>query len=158
MAVERWPHVGERASVILADLRADAERGERKPPCPILGFDKEEPAVQAARTNAKKARVGRDVRIDCADATALPRIDAAPGLLVSNPPYGGRMKSEGQQAMKSFYHRLGESFRRLDGWHLALLAGNPSFESAFHMRPSRRLQLWNGPIHCVLLQYEVRGR
>ena len=154
LAVERWPFAAEEVKSILADLRADAARGERKPPHPIVGFDREESAVQAARSNAKAARVGKFVRIERADATALPDL-GAPGLLVSNPPYGDRLHGQGQQAMKTFYYNLGESFRRLDGWRLALLAGNPSFESAFHMRPTHRRRLWNGPIECALLEYAV---
>ena len=49
--------------------------------------------------------------------------------------------------------KLGESFRRLHGWRMAILAGNEAFESAFHMRPAGRRALWNGPIACVLLTY-----
>jgi 23S rRNA (guanine2445-N2)-methyltransferase len=154
-AVEKWPFLGAEATRILAELRAAAQRGERKPPAPILGFDHEESAVQAARTNAKAAGVGHDVRIERGDATALALPAIAPGLLVSNPPYGDRLRGGGQQAMKSFYFRLGDSFAQLRGWRLALLAGNPSFESAFHMRPQRRRGLFNGPIECALLEYVV---
>ena len=42
------------------------------------------------------------------------------------------------------------------GWRLAVLAGNPGFESAFHAKPSGRLTLWNGPIECQLLLYPAR--
>lgn len=157
LAVERWPFVGKQAAAILADLRADAVRGERKPPHAILGFDREENAVQAARTNAKAARIAKDIRVERADATALPHLSTGPGLLVGNPPYGDRLHGHGQQAMKTFYYHLGDSLRRLHGWRLALLAGNPSFESAFHMRPAHRRQLWNGPIACALLEYQVRA-
>ena len=38
---------------------------------------------------------------------------------------------------------------------MAILAGNPAFESAFGRRPSKRTDLWNGPIECQLLQYPV---
>jgi putative N6-adenine-specific DNA methylase len=36
---------------------------------------------------------------------------------------------------------------------MAVLAGNPAFESAFHRKPTKRLPFWNGPIECRLLQY-----
>jgi putative N6-adenine-specific DNA methylase len=155
-AVEAWPALADEATRILADLRADAERSERQAPCAILGFDKEGKESEAAKANAKAADVAKAVRVARADATALPGLGVGPGLLVSNPPYGNRLAGGGQQAMKSFYHRLGESFARLHGWRLALLAGNPAFESAFHMRPVRRRRLWNGPIECQLFEYDVR--
>jgi putative N6-adenine-specific DNA methylase len=156
LAVERWPFLKREAAAALADLRADATRRERNPPHPILGFDRDPRAIEAARANTRAAKVAQDVRLARGDATALPDLGVAPGLLVSNPPYGERLRG-GQQAMKSFYHALGRSFARLEGWRLALLAGNPAFESAFHRRPSRRLRLWNGPIECALLQYGARG-
>jgi putative N6-adenine-specific DNA methylase len=156
LAVERWPFVAQEAAAILGDLRSDAARRERTPPHPILGFDRDPRAIESARANSRAAKVAQDVRLARGDATALPDLELPPGLLVSNPPYGERLRG-GQQAMKNFYYALGRSFARLEGWRLALLAGNPAFESAFHHRPSRRLALWNGPIECALLQYEARG-
>ena len=155
LAVERWPFLDQQAAAALADLRADALRHERKPPQPILGFDRDPRAIEASRANSRAAKVAQDVRLARGDATALPELNLSSGLLVSNPPYGERLRG-GQQAMKNFYYALGRSFGRLEGWRLALLAGNPAFESAFHRRPTRRLELWNGPIECKLLQYESR--
>jgi putative N6-adenine-specific DNA methylase len=155
LAVERWPFLDQQAAAALADLRADALRHERKPPHPILGFDRDPRAIEASRANSRAAKVAQDVRLARGDATALPELNLSSGLLVSNPPYGERLRG-GQQAMKNFYYALGRSFGRLEGWRLALLAGNPAFESAFHRRPSRRLELWNGPIQCKLLQYGPR--
>ena len=57
--------------------------------------------------------------------------------------------------MKTFYFQIGENFRRLKGWRMAILAGNVAFESAFHLRPSGKHELWNGPIACELLTYAV---
>jgi len=55
--------------------------------------------------------------------------------------------------MKAFYFALGESFRQLQGCRAFILAGNPAFESAFHVRPQQRRTLFNGPIECQLLGY-----
>lgn len=153
-AVEGWPHLGAEAVATLADLRADARAGERRAPHPIHGFDREPEAVAAAAKNVAAAHVGEDVRIAPADATKpLPMPTSPPGLLISNPPYGDRLKAGGQQGMKTFYFQLGESFRRLEGWRMVILAGNAAFESAFHRRPTGKRELWNGPISCQLLSY-----
>jgi putative N6-adenine-specific DNA methylase len=40
---------------------------------------------------------------------------------------------------------------------MAILSGNDAFESAFHLRPSMKRALWNGPIACELLSYRARG-
>jgi putative N6-adenine-specific DNA methylase len=153
-AVERWPSMGAEATRTLADLRREARADERPAPYPIYGLDRQEEAVAAAAKNVAAAHVGEDVRILHADATKpLPIPTSPPGLLVSNPPYGDRLKAGGQQGMKTFYFQLGENFRRLDGWRMVILAGNVAFESAFHQRPTGKRELWNGPIACQLLSY-----
>jgi len=153
-AVERWPHMGAEATRTLTDLRDEARAGERRAPHAIAGFDREEEAVAAAAKNVAAADLADTVRIAQADASKpLPIPTAPPGLLVSNPPYGDRLKGGGQQGMKTFYFQLGENFRRLDGWRMVILSGNPAFESAFHRRPTARRALWNGPIECQLLSY-----
>jgi putative N6-adenine-specific DNA methylase len=154
-AVEKWPHLGERARELLADLRADARRNERKIEVPILGFDKDPEALEAARRNVKAAKLAEEILIEEGDAMKLPPLPASGGLLLTNPPYGDRLGSGGQKGMKSFYFKLGDSLRP-PGWRIFVLSGNPAFESAFHARPSTRRDLWNGPIACTLLGYPAR--
>ncbi len=152
-AVERWPHLGARARELLADLRADARRHERKVVVPLRGFDKDPEALEAARRNVKAARLSEEIQIAEGDATRPLALPEGGGLLITNPPYGERIGSGGQKGMKSFYFKLGENLRALEGWRVYVLAGNPAFESAFHARPSQRRDVWNGPIACTLLGY-----
>lgn len=155
-SVERWPHQGKEARAILDDLRADAKRQERKAPYPILGFDRSDEAVEAAARNVSAAKLRDAVKIAYGDATQPLPVPSAPGLLVTNPPYGDRLTAGGQKGMKTFYFQLGESLGKLTGWRLAILSGNPAFESAFHRKPSSKRKLWNGPIECDLLEYVPR--
>ncbi len=154
-AVERWPSLGKGAKEILEELRTEARANERKAAFPILGFDKSEDAVSASRKNIKMARLAAEIVVSEGDATApLPLDKVPPGLLVTNPPYGDRLTGgHGQKGMKSFYFKLGERLRTLEGWRMAILCANPSFESAFHARPTAKRPLWNGPIECALYRY-----
>ncbi|WP_223642834.1 class I SAM-dependent RNA methyltransferase [Corallococcus sp. EGB] len=154
-AVERWPHLGARAKELLADLRADARRNERKVEVPILGFDKSDEALEAADRNVKAARLGEEIKLAEGDATKLPPLPEGGGLVLTNPPYGDRLGSGGQKGMKTFYFKLGDSLRALPGWRVWVLSGNPAFESAFHARPIARRDVWNGPIPCTLLGYRA---
>ncbi|MBZ4332556.1 class I SAM-dependent RNA methyltransferase [Corallococcus sp. AS-1-12] len=154
-AVERWPHLGARAKELLADLRADARRNERKVEVPILGFDKSDEALEAADRNVKAARLGEEITLAEGDATKLPPLPEGGGLILTNPPYGDRLGSGGQKGMKTFYFKLGDSLRGLPGWRVWVLSGNPAFESAFHARPMARRDVWNGPIPCTLLGYRA---
>ena len=155
-SVERWPHLGEQGRAILTELKADALRQQHKAGVPILGFDKSDEAVDAARRNVRAAKLDGAVKVAPGDATDELPLPKAPGLLVTNPPYGDRLRAGGQKGMKTFYFQLGESLGRIEGWRLAILSGNPAFESAFHRKPSRARKLWNGPIECTLLEYPPR--
>ncbi len=153
-AVERWPELGPAARPLLLELRAEASARQRPLAIPLWGFDRDEDALGAARANLRAAGVTASVQLQEGDATrALPLPADAGGLLVTNPPYGERLATGGQKGMKAFYFQLGEQFDALRRFRAAILAGNPAFESAFHHRPSARLELWNGPIPCTLLSY-----
>ncbi|MFP2933294.1 class I SAM-dependent RNA methyltransferase [Pyxidicoccus sp. 3LG] len=157
LAVERWPGLGTRARELLTDMRADARRNERKVEVPLLGFDKDPEALEAAIRNVRAAKLSEEIQLAEGDATKLPPLPERGGLLITNPPYGDRIGgSGGQKGMKSFYYKLGESLR-VPGWRVWVLSGNPAFESAFHARPWAKRDMWNGPIACTLLGYRAPG-
>jgi 23S rRNA (guanine2445-N2)-methyltransferase / 23S rRNA (guanine2069-N7)-methyltransferase len=156
--VERWPHMGKQAAEILKDIKSDAQAAQRPVSQPILGCDRDEEALEAARRNVAAARLSKEITLSLADATTLERPECPPGLLVTNPPYGDRLTAGGQKGMKSFYFKLGDGLSVLEGWRAFILSGNVAFESAFHRRPSSRRKLWNGPIECELLGYGPQPR
>ena len=79
------------------------------------------------------------------DATRRAAARGSRRLLVTNPPYGDRLEAGGQKGMKTFYFKLGEAFARHQGWRMAVLSGNPAFESAFHAGPNRRRSCGTAP-------------
>jgi putative N6-adenine-specific DNA methylase len=152
-ALESWPQFSSRAGPLLADLRAEARAMVRKPPFPILASDRDVDALEAATRNVRAAGLTDAIAFEEADILHAPPPAGAPGLLLTNPPYGERLGSGGQKGMKSFFYSLSEALKKWEGWRLGLLAGNVAFESAFHRKPSKRSTLWNGPIECTFLQY-----
>jgi 23S rRNA (guanine2445-N2)-methyltransferase / 23S rRNA (guanine2069-N7)-methyltransferase len=151
--VERWPTLSAQARPLLYEVKREAQANVRPALFPLFARDRDEEALAAVKRNVAAAGLSGAVRIEEADATQAGPPPGPPGLLVTNPPYGERLGEGGQKGMKSFFYKLGESLRRWEGWRLAVLAGNPAFESAFHKKPTARLTLWNGPIECRLLQY-----
>jgi len=152
LASERWPRTGAEEGRILARLRSELAAREVTPP-PIFASDREADAVEAARANARAA----GVRVDVSQADARELLPLAPpGQLLLNIPYGERLEAGGRKPLKTFYHQLGESFRKLKGHRAAVLSGNDDFESAFGVRPrGPRRTLWNGPLRCTLYRYEL---
>jgi 23S rRNA (guanine2445-N2)-methyltransferase / 23S rRNA (guanine2069-N7)-methyltransferase len=155
-AVERWPSLGKTARSVLADLKREATAQQRPATHPLFARDFNEDALTAARANFRAA--GINVTLEQSDATAAPPPESLNGgLLATNPPYGDRLGGgRGQKGIKSFYFKLGDALAQWKGWRMSLLAGNEAFESAFHARPTSRLEMWNGPIECRLLQYPAR--
>jgi putative N6-adenine-specific DNA methylase len=151
LACERWPRTMQDDARTLAALRAELAAREVRPP-PIFASDRDADAVDAARANARAARV--PIEISQADAREIIPLNP-PGYLFLNIPYGERLETGGRKQLKTFYHQLGASFRRLEGHQAAILSGNEDFESAFGVRPrGRKRTLWNGPLRCALHQYQ----
>ncbi len=154
-AFESWLAFRDRVAPLMDDARREAKAQIRPAPFPISASDYEDAAAASMKKNARAAGMGGVIRITTSDVLTAPAPGGDAGVIVSNPPYGERLESGGQKGMKSFYFRMSDALATWTGWRLALLAGNPGFESAFHRRPSGRLELWNGAIPCTLLQYQA---
>jgi len=153
-AAERWPSFGAESRKLLADLRNDAKARERKDAPAIIARDRDPEAVQATGMNAK--RLGLPIHVKEADARELNALNP-PGWIVTNPPYGERL-APGKKNLKTFFWQLGSAWSQLEGHRVAVLSGGPEFEKAFGMRPLEKRRLWNGPIECELLRFEMRGK
>lgn len=73
------------------------------------------------------------------------------GYIISNPPYGERLKEGGDIA--ALYRLMGEKLRQLDTWSLYILTSHRQFESLFGKKASKRRKLYNGGIECQYYQY-----
>lgn len=149
--IERWPLFDDTLGRRLQSLRDQARSQERRDAPPILARDRDRDAVQATGMNA--ARLKLPVKVELGDARELPP-SAETRWIVANPPYGERL-APGRKALKSFFWQLGQGWRKAGPSHVAVLAGGPEFESAFGARPVSKRRLWNGPIECTLLRYEL---
>lgn len=121
----------------------------------ITGYDVDEKAVQAARTNISAAGLEEFITVKQADFFAENNpVDNGPGLVAFNPPYGERLENE--NTIGVFYSKLGRSLRsKLPNWDLALFTGNPSL---FHRTGLSRqviLECRNGDIECKLFKSAV---
>jgi len=120
---------------------------------PILGSDLAVPALEVARKNADRAGVGNLVSFSRAGiGESVPPVP--PGILLCNPPYGVRLGEE--DSLKVLYKKLGDTLKKsYQGYTAFVLSGNPRLASCIGLKPSRRIVLFNGPIECRLLKYEI---
>jgi 23S rRNA (guanine2445-N2)-methyltransferase / 23S rRNA (guanine2069-N7)-methyltransferase len=120
----------------------------------IVGSDLDPPAIAAARDNARRAGVQKDVQFEVAHYEAA-RPPAPGSTLVTNPPYDERMKVAQAAAV---YRRIGDALKRAwSGCTAFMFTGNAEAAKSFGLRPSKKIRLNNGPIHCQLLRFEVFG-
>jgi putative N6-adenine-specific DNA methylase len=75
-------------------------------------------------------------------------------MIVTNPPYGERLGDPAELA--ELYREVGDALkRRAAGATAWLLAGNPELAKCVGLRASRRIVLFNGPIECRLLRFDL---
>jgi putative N6-adenine-specific DNA methylase len=149
----RWPELDADAWAGVVDrARADVlPRAE----VPILGSDRDDGAVEAARANAARAGVADDVEFS---ARALSAVEPPPGagLIVSNPPYGLRVGE--REGLRDLYAALGRLARtRLVGWTVALLSADPRLEGHTGLKFRELLRTNNGGIPVRVVAAEVPG-
>ncbi len=129
---------------------------------PILANDISPKAIAAARANARAAGVETFIRWSTGDARKLEppspqgKGKGPPGVILTNPPYGEWLGTD--QELERLYKELGDWFQgRWGGWTLYLFTGAPALAKKIWLAPAKRRVLWNGPIECRLLTYELRG-
>jgi putative N6-adenine-specific DNA methylase len=120
---------------------------------PIKGSDRDAGAVRAAVSNAERAGVLDDVEFFERPVSAL-EPTAAPGWIVSNPPYGVRVGE--RDRLRNLYAELGNVLRvKCPGWRFALLSADPALERQLRLRLEPSLRTTNGGIDVRLVTGEV---
>jgi putative N6-adenine-specific DNA methylase len=157
--------------------QATARQAAPGAPVRIFGSDVAHRMVDFAQRNAERAGVAAALQLRGGDALQrLPPI-AEPGVLLVNPPYGERIAiagAAGERAGRQRFESTGadpdtgagdEFFIRLAahwknhyaGWTAWLLTPDRKLPGRLRMSASRRVPLWNGPIECRLLRFDITG-
>ncbi len=148
---QRWPSYAE---TIWSKLQKEAKyRPIRRDYNPILGFDVSSPLIEKAKNNASRAGVEKYIVFENRDIVDLQPPDQ-PGIVLFNPPYGVRLGE--MEALKKLYKHIGDTLKkRCKGYNAYLFTGNPELAKSVGLKASRRIVLFNGPIECRLLKYEL---
>ncbi|WP_300527536.1 class I SAM-dependent RNA methyltransferase [Maricaulis sp.] len=96
--------------------RAAAGKTEQR----FYGSDRDAGAIRASVTNAERAGVGDLCEFAQRPVAELERPEGEPGLVIVNPPYGGRIGNK--KALYGVYASLGEALtERFSGWRVGLV-------------------------------------
>ena len=148
---QRWPDFDTSS---WKELIEEAEQIQSTLPANLIfGSDRDQRAVELARRNAEHAGIGAQIRWSYSDFAKLePPSDH--GTLICNPPYGERIGAEVE--LEAFYRKIGDTFKqRWKGWTAWVFTGNLALAKRVGLKASRRIVLYNGPIECRLLKYDL---
>ncbi len=93
----------------------------RKPPLQFFGFDRDDGAIRGARGNAERAGIAGVCRFERqAVSDLMPPEGMAPGIVLTNPPYGARIGE--RKLLFAVYGALGATLKaRFSGWRVGIV-------------------------------------
>lgn len=120
--------------------------------CEIVGSDISPKAIQIARTNLRNASLHNKVKLNvCSFEETSGASFQHKGLLVTNPPYGERMRKTN---IFSFYKAVGDHLKKeytgFDAW---IISSNFDALKYFGLHPDKTYTLYNGALECKFQRF-----
>ena len=131
------------------------DSGLREVPFKIYGSDISPKAVAIAERNILSAGVDEyiNLRIKPLQLWEEAPAGGAPGVLITNPPYGERINV---QDIEQLYKTLGTKFKRVFlGYHAWVISSNIDYLTAIGLTPSVKEAMQNGGLDCELREYVI---
>lgn len=120
----------------------------------IIGLEISSNTMRKGRENIKSARVEDLVKTFNVDFHQWDP-PAGSGTLIMNPPYGERMDKDD---IATFYKAIGDTLKKkYSGYNAWILSSNPEGFKNVGLKPTRRLHLFNGPLECRFMKFEMYG-
>ena len=136
-----WRNVKEKADTKRRDARAK-----------IIGGDMSSLAMRSTRKNVSNTGLEKYISLH---PTSFEKLSRPPGPvhLVLNPPYGERIKTHDIIALyKSIGDILKQNYQNAEAW---IISGDLKAMKYIGLRPSKKIRIYNGPIECRFMKYEL---
>lgn len=93
------------------------------------GSDRDAGAIRMSTANAERAGVSDWTRFSCHGAGEVRPPDGPPGLVIVNPPYGGRIGNK--NLLYALYGTFGQTMlSRFKGWRVGMVTSEPALAKA----------------------------
>ncbi len=149
-AFEKWPDFDE----LLFKKIYNQEHPEPIERPLIIGSDKSYQSVAISKQNAKNAFLGKKIEFKVSSFEEM-NPPEGPGILVTNPPYGERIK---QENLKAFHSVMGDvlkkNYREYTAW---ILSSNLEALKFTGLRAEKKIILFNGPLECRFVKFSIYG-
>ena len=105
------------------------ESNPRETSVRVFGSDRNAGAIEMSRANAERAGVAEIASFTQAAISDLERPDCAPGLVMINPPYGGRIGNK--KLLFGLYGAMGQRLKdHFQGWKVGIVTSDTSLARA----------------------------
>lgn len=149
-AFEKWPDFdADLWNEIYNDDSREREFNHR-----IYGSDASFYAIQQATKNLKSAGVAKDIELKQVRIEELKNISTEGALVMLNPPYGERLKSN--KEMEDLYSAIGSTLKhQFAGATAWIISSNAAAMKCIGLKPSKKLHLLNGELDCQFNKYDL---
>jgi len=148
-AFERWKDFDPE---LWQEIKSQAESEKKETTIQIIGSDWSGRILQVARTNVSAAGLENQIKLMpefVRDVEAPP----APGILVTNPPYGERIKPDD---INKLYKEIGDTFKqKFNGYSAWVISSHMDAIKHIGLRPSGKHKLYNGPLECRYVGFDM---
>ena len=145
----QWPGFNRKLWEL---VRKEHDENISMPDVRLFGSDMNRRAFEVAKMNLDSAGISRMVRMRLSAFEGL-EPPAENGFIITNPPYGERLKIED---LVTFYQKLGDILKRkYAGYTAWILGSNLDAIKFIGLRPSRKIKVMNGQLECRFLKFEL---
>ena len=128
----------------------------------IFGSDISGDMVEMTRHNLKIAGILFDVPLKQIEAQHVSAPTTAPGILLTNPPYGERIGVRGDSTVAQddlaagFYAAFSTTLKqRFAGWTAYLFTADLGLPKMLRLKESRKTPFFNGALECRLFRFDM---
>lgn len=146
---QNWKDFDKELFDLIADS-AIAKINDEKPK--ILGSDMSRNVARKAYTNIQTAKLDDAIEIKTSSFEDFVPPEGK-GMLIINPPYGERMNRDD---IGQLYKSIGDTFKKkYSGYTCWMITSNLEAIKSVGLRPSRKITVYNGPLECKFLKYQM---
>jgi len=123
--------------------------------CKITASDFSKRSIEIMKSNARRADVREFIDISVSEFKDTHKKHDS-GMIIVNPPYGERLDRGGIEGLSALYELLGDTLKQNYTGHDAyVISGNTELTKCIGLKTSEKSVVYNGPIECRLLKYEL---
>ncbi len=144
---EKWLDFDETLFSEIYDADHEKESSVR-----IYGSDISVQSCAIARANIKNAGLSKAIEVETKDFMELDP-PFSEGIIMTNPPYGERLKT---RSVPELYKSVGDVLKqKYAGYTAWIISGSEDGFKSIGLKPSRKIELFNGSIPCSFRCFEL---